>query len=261
MTRRLTLALLGALLTSGCLFKGKPKPPPPVETVETTQRRADSLWAAAVDHHRHGRWGKVTAALERALLIMSYDDPRRGRGHFMMGEALFSQQNQLQAIREFRRVADEDVYAALAPEALLRAGDAYASLWTKPDLDPSYGESALSAYRELVDRFPNTTAARRATVRLQRLQEMFAAKEFRAAMFYYRIKAYDSAILGFRSTVANYPRTSIVPEALYRLVRAYHTVNYAEDLKDTCLYIQRFYPATMERIPREVCPAPDAGLP
>jgi outer membrane protein assembly factor BamD len=250
--------LAGALLTSGCLFKGKPKPPPPVETVETTRKRADSLWAAATGHLRAGRWTKAATALDRALLIMQYDDPRRPRGHFMMGEALMGQGNQLQAVREFRRVADENAADPLAGDALLRAGDAYADLWTKPQLDPSYGESAVTTYREVMDRFPDTPAAFRATQRTQELQEMFAAKEFETAMFYMRLKAYDSAILSFRAVVANYPRSKVTPEALVKLVQSYRRVDYAEDLKETCQYVQRFFPATMPRIARD-CPAEPAA--
>src|SRR2546430_8850043 len=34
-------------------------------------------------------------------------------------------------------------------------------LWRKPELDPSYGESALAIYQELAGRYPGTDAAAR----------------------------------------------------------------------------------------------------
>jgi outer membrane protein assembly factor BamD len=248
------ILLAGALLLNGCLFRGKPKPPPPAETVETTRLRADSLWQVATGEFRGARWAKASATLDRALLIMPYDDPRRPRGHFMMGEALLGQNNQLQAVREFRRVADENANDPLAADALLRVGDAYADLWTTPDLDPSYGETAVTTYREVLDRFPSSVAAQRATRRILALQEMFAIKEFRTGMFYYRLKAYDSAILSFRNTVANYPRAKAVPDALVKLVQTYRVLDYQEDLKETCQYVQRFFPNALPRVVRE-CPA------
>jgi len=251
--------LVGMVLLSGCLFKGKPKPPPPVETVETTRLRADSLWTAANEHFRLGHWSKASKALDRVLLILDYADPRRPRGHFMMGEVLFAQGNPLQAVREFRRVADENAADPLAPDALVRAGDAYANLWHRPELDPTYGETAMTTYREVLERYPGTPAAQRASARILTLQEKFAIKGFKTAMFYFRIKAYDSAILSLRNVVATYPRTQIVPEALVKLVETYARLEYVEDLKETCAYIQRFFPDTYPRAQQRSCPPVGAG--
>lgn len=256
--RRLLLGALGGL--TGCLpfiGKGKPKPPPPVETPETTARRADSLFAAGTAHFRAGRWTKASQALDRGTLIMNYEDPRRPIGHFMLGEILFAQDNQLQAVREFRRVADEGGADSLAAEALLRAGDAYAALWRKPELDPTYGETALATYREVQQRYEGTVAARRAGMRIATLQEQFAQKEFRTALFYYRLKAYDSAILSLRNVVATWPRTKVVPDALVKLVETYAKLEYEEDLRETCKYIGRFFPDTSPRV-APTCPAADS---
>ncbi len=256
----LLLALPGL---GGCLFglgKSDPKPPPPVETVETTAVRADSLFQAGTALFRAGKWNKAAQALDRAMLILSYDDPRRPLGHFMMAEILFAQDNQLQAVREFRRVADEGGADSLSADALLRAGDAYAALWRKPELDPTYGETALQTYREVQQRYEGTSAARRAGTRISGLQELFAAKEYRTALFYFRLKAYDSAILSLRNVVATWPRTSVVPDALVRLVDTYYKLEYEEDLRETCKYIGRFFPETSPRVVR-TCPAEPAGAP
>ena len=254
------LWVVGMVALSGCLFKGKPKPPPPVETVETTQQRADSLWRAALSQFRVAKWSKAATSLDRTLQILDYADPRRPLGHFMTGEVLLAQGNQLQAVREFRKVADENASDLLAADALLRAGDAYAELWSRPELDPTYGETALTTYREVLERYAGTTAAARASLRIQSLQERFAEKEYYTAMFYYRLKAYDSSILALRHIVATYPRTRIVPKTLEQLVHAFHRLNYAEDLKEACQYIARFFPDTAKRVVTE-CPAEAPGAP
>ena len=254
------LWVAGAVALSGCLFKGKPKPPPPVETVETTAARADSLWRVSLLYFRAAKWSKAATSLDRALLSLDYADPRRPLGHFMMGEVLLAQDNQLQAVREFRKVADENASDTLAADALLRAGDAYAELWHRPELDPTYGETALTTYKEVLERYAGTTAAAQASQRILRLQELFAEKEYRTAMFYYRIKAYDSAILSFRNIVATYPRTRIVPQTLEQLVYVYHRLDYGEDLKEACQYIARFFPDTAKRVAAQ-CPAETPGAP
>ena len=109
----------------------------------------DSLWAKADLAFRRGWWHEAQLTLERLNLEMKPADPRFPRLHFMVGEVLAVQGSELQAVREFRRVSDETPSDPLAPQALLRAGDAYAKLWRKPQLDPTYGQTALSTFQEL----------------------------------------------------------------------------------------------------------------
>jgi outer membrane protein assembly factor BamD len=248
-------AAFASLLTAGCLFGGGgPRPAAPVETVETTRVRADSLWRVSNELFRRGKWSRLTPVLERTVMIMDYADPRRARGYFMLGEAQMGQGHFLQAVREFRRVADEAASESLAPDALLRAGDAYGALWRRPELDPTYGEQAMATYGEVLERYPGTTAAARAQQRITELREKFAWKEYRAALFYFRFKAYDSAILSLRGVIANYPRTAVAPEALAKLVEAYAIQGYQEDLRETCGFVSRFYPQVAPTVSR-TCPA------
>jgi outer membrane protein assembly factor BamD len=180
-----------------------------------------------------------------------------GRAHYYLGEALFAQKRQLEAAREFRRASDETPNDPIAPEALLRLGDVYADLWRRPELDPTYGQTALSTYQELLNRYPGSSAAKRGQLRVAELNERFATKEFKAGMFYFRLKAYDSAILYLKDVVATYPKATVVPEALIKLVQAYKALGYREDVQETCGYIRRFHP----RAPQvgEVCPSKPAA--
>ncbi|MEK6689369.1 MAG: outer membrane protein assembly factor BamD [Gemmatimonadota bacterium] len=249
------VVLLGTVLGTGCLFgRGAPKPAPPAETVESTSRRTDSLMVVGEAHFRSGDWSKTIEVLNRALLLLDYSDPRRAQGYFMLGEAKLANGLQLEAVREFRRVADEGVVDSLAPAALVRAGDAYAALWRRPELDPSYGESAMATYQEVSQRFPGTGAAVRAQQRVLGLHEKFAEKELRSARFYLKFKATESAILTLRSLIATYPRTRSVPPALASLVEAYRKLGYVEDLRETCGYIDRFFPAVVPDV-AYACPA------
>jgi outer membrane protein assembly factor BamD len=214
----------------------------------------DSQWAKAELAFRRGWWHEAQVTLERLNLEMKPADPRYPRLHFMMGEVLAVQGSELQAVREFRRVSDETPSDPLAPQALLRAGDAYAKLWRKPQLDPTYGQTALSTFQELVSRYPGTRAAQQGQVRLNELQDDFAYKGYRTGLYYYRIKAYDSSILYLRDVVATYPRATIAPAALVQLVKAYQALDYEEDVKETCGYIRRFHSGTHDI--NKVCPVP-----
>ena len=221
-------------------------------------RTVDSLWTRAVKAFGEGQWSDAQKALDRVAVVFTPSDSRYLRLHFYQGEILFAQGNQLQAVREFRRVADEQPDGPLAPDALLRAGDAYADLWRRAELDPTYGETARGVYQEVVSRYGGTPAAARAAVRLAELGEKFAEKEYKNALFYFRFKAYDSAILMLRGVIATYPRTAVVPDALERLVRVYQILGYKEDVKETCAYIAQYHPDPAG--PSRLCPK-DAATP
>jgi outer membrane assembly lipoprotein YfiO len=217
--------------------------PTPVSNVQesASPEEINRIWERARSAVRHGKWASVIKDLDRALLEFPPGDPRITQAHMWEGEAQFALGSNLQAAREFRKASDDTPNDPLAPEALLRVGDVYADLWRRPELDPSYGQTALATYQELLNRYPGTTAATRAQQRINDLQERFAYKEYKAALYYMRLKAYDSAILYLKDLVATYPRSSVAPDALLHLVQAYRTLGYKEDVQETCGYIRRFH--------------------
>jgi outer membrane protein assembly factor BamD len=234
--------LLGAAACGGSTPAPRATPTPVTRVAESASAgEVDTLWAQAQAAVRRGKWGDAVKHLDRLLLEFPPGDPRVAQAHFFEGEAQFALGSHLQAVREFRKVSDDTPNDPLAAEALLRAGDTYADLWRRPELDPSYGQTALATYQELLNRYPEGSAAKRAQQRITDLQERFAIKEYKAALYYMRLKAYDSAILYLKDLVATYPRSSVAPDALLHLVQAYRTLGYKEDVQETCGYIRRFH--------------------
>jgi outer membrane assembly lipoprotein YfiO len=226
--------------------------PAPVPAGDASPAAIDSLWHQVEQAVRHGKWSEAEKLLNRAVLEFPPGDPRIARAHFFLGEALYAQGRHLEAAREFRKASDETPNDPIAPDALLRLGDVYADLWRRPELDPTYGQTALSTYQELLNRYPGGNPAKRAQMRIAELNERFAYKSYKAAIYYFRLKAYDSAILYLKDLVATYPKATVVPDALVKLVQAYKTLGYREDVQETCGYIRRFHPKAPGA--REVCP-------
>lgn len=257
--KSLVLAALGFLLGCGG-GRGNENgtvAPASVSAGGASAATLDSLWRQSEQAFRNGEWGDAEKLLNRLLLEFRPGDPRIARAHFYLGEALFAQGRQLEAAREFRRTSDETPNDPLAPTALLRLGDVYADLWRRPELDPTYGQTALSTYQELMNRYPGSDAAKRAQLRIAELSERFATKAYKAALFYFRLKAYDSAILYLKDLVATYPKAGVVPEALIKLVQAYKALGYREDVQETCGYIRRFHSQALKS--SDVCPRTAAG--
>jgi outer membrane protein assembly factor BamD len=201
-----------------------------------------ALMDESLSRYRRGDFENAGLGFRRLTLMLPSRDSLAVRARFLLAECQFAQQDFLEAARQFRRVLDEAPGNALGPQALLRAGDAQSELWKRPELDPTYGEAALSTYRELVARFPGTEAAQRATRKLDRLSELFAEKEYKNGVFYQRLKAYDSAILYFKNVVASYGQSSYAADALVQLVQIYARLEYAEERQEICDHIREFYP-------------------
>jgi outer membrane protein assembly factor BamD len=140
----------------------------------------------------------------------------------------------------------------------MRSGDALAAQWRRPELDPTSAEEALAEYRELVARYPDSRAAERVRLTLAKMADMFGEKTYKAGIFYYRLKAYDSAIIYFRSVVADYGESSFAPRALMMLVQAYREIGYGEEERETCAHLRQYYPNTEDL--DQTCPAA-AGTP
>src|SRR5439155_17435319 len=83
--------------------------------------------------------------------------------------------------------------------------------------------------------------------------EWFAEKDYQNGLFYLKRRAFDSAIIYFKDMIATYPGTPRVPDALLRLVDSYRSIGYADELKETCIHLRRYYPQT--RGLDETCPA------
>jgi len=242
MTVRRFLPLL--LLSGACssATSGSVAVAPAAGSAALGASQLDSLWAHAQEAFHQGEWAKTVERVERFNLEAPRDDARRVEAHFLLGEAHLAAGQRLEAAREFRRVSDGSPTHKLAPDALLRVGDAYAELWRRPELDPTYGETALATYQELLSRYPTSDAAARAKLRISELNDDFAFKEYKAAKYYLRLKAWDSAVIYLRDLLASYPQAKVAPQAIMDLITAYRTLGYVEDVQQTCGYLRRFHP-------------------
>src|SRR2546422_11762199 len=78
-------------------------------------------------------------------------------------------------------------------------------------------------------------------------------------MFYFRRRAYDSAIIYFKDVIANYSESRWTVPALLRLVDSYRAIGYADERRETWAHPRRFHPPGAG--PRERCPADPSAPP
>lgn len=213
----------------------------------------DSLLAVSLAYYEAGDCGKARKGFTQLTFELPPRDARLADIRYYLAECMLDAGERLEAAREFRRVADEFPQHPRASLALLRSADANAELWKRAELDPTYGETAIAVYRELLARYATLPVADSARQRIAELNDRFAEKTYKAGAFYLRLRAFDSAIIYFRDVVANYPRSEFASKALIKLVEAYRKIGYTEERRETCDHLRQFYPNAEDL--DEACPS------
>ncbi len=238
--------LAAVLLTAACGSGFKPE----------LYASPTDLFDASKAAFQRGDCGAATKGFTKVVTELAPRDPRIAEGRYLLGECQFQNKAYLDASRALRRAADEFPNHEIAPTALMRSGDALAKLWRNPELDPTYGEQAFSTYSEVLQRYPNSSAANETRARVAELADKFAIKDMKTGDFYYRLKAYDAAITYYRLVITKWSQSTYAPTALMKLVRTYRRIGYEEEAAETCAHLRRFY-AEAPGID-DVCPAPSA---
>jgi outer membrane protein assembly factor BamD len=89
--------------------------------------------------------------------------------------------------------------------------------------DQGRAEQALAALRDVARRYPGSSYATDAVVKIDLVNDQLAGKEMSIGRYYQRANQPLAAIGRYRAVVDNeaFQRTSHTPEALYRLVEVY----------------------------------------
>lgn len=200
-----------------------------------------ALFEASKAEYQRGNCGGAVRGFTRVVFELPARDPRVAEARYLLGECRLDDGEYLEAARELRRAADDFPTHELAPTALMRSGDALARLWKRVELDPTYGDQALSVYSEVLQRYPQAAAAEQTRERVGALGDKFALKDLKNGDFYFRIRAFDSAIIYYRSVIEHWAQSRHAPVALMKLVETYERIGYAEEATETCAHLRRFY--------------------
>ncbi|HJQ21211.1 MAG TPA: outer membrane protein assembly factor BamD [Gemmatimonadaceae bacterium] len=205
-----------------------------------------SLYAAATSEYQKGHWTNAIAAFEKLTNELPARDTLLPRAYWYLANAHSNEREHLLAAQSFTRLYESFPDDTLADDAALEAARSYRRLWRKPELDATYGETALATYNTLLGLYPTTEHADEARREIADLEQWFATKNYQTGMFYFRQKLYDSGILYFRYIVERWPSTPRARDAMLRLAESYRAISYREDLNETCTRLRAGYPTDAE---------------
>lgn len=110
--------------------------------------------------------------------------------------------------------------------------------------DQKLTRDALSAFEEVVNRFPNSSYARDARLKIDLARNHLAGKEMSIGRWYMRQGQYLAAINRFQRVVTDFDTTEQVPEALMRMTEAYVSLGLMEEAKRTAAVLGHNYPGS-----------------
>lgn len=108
--------------------------------------------------------------------------------------------------------------------------------------DQSSSKESLEAFQKLIARFPESKYAKDARLKNDLIFDHLAAKEVDIARYYQDQQAHLSAINRLKTVIADYQKSSHVPESLYRIVVSYLALGMYEEAKANAAVLGHNYP-------------------
>lgn len=112
--------------------------------------------------------------------------------------------------------------------------------------DQGYAEAALAGLRDVVRRYPGTSYATDARVKIDMVNDQLAGKEMAVGRYYQRANQPLGALNRYKAVINNpdFQRTSHTPEALYRLVEVNLALGLTEEATRNAAVLGYNYPGS-----------------
>lgn len=205
-----------------------------------------SLFAASLRQFHSHHYDDAAKGFEELTHDLPARDPLLPLSYYYLGESQEKNGDHLLAAQSFTRISESFPDDSLAPQALLAGGRAYAKMWRKPELDPTYGTSALNTFESLVSLYPDSHLVPQANAAIEHLDNMFATKDLYVGEHYIRRGAYDSAIIYLKDVIKLHPHAPATRVAYLKLLVAYRAIKYTADAADLCTAALKAYPNDRE---------------
>jgi outer membrane protein assembly factor BamD len=219
----------------------------------------EALFGGGISEYNRKKWDNAVSAFEKLTFDLPARDTLLPLAHWYLARAYAGRRDHILAAQAYNRLAESFATDSLADDAMYEAAREYQLLWRRPTLDANYGEQAMAAYQTMLGLYPDSELKDQAEKQMGTLQEWFASKDYESGLYYFRRKAFDSAIIYFKDVVKNHPQTAKSREAMLRLAEAYGATQYREDRKEICATLQERFPKDREVV--AICGAPTGDVP
>lgn len=250
---RVRRLLLGLALLGGCSAK----------RINPATLTPDDLYGRATEAYEARKFDRAIPLLESFVQLHSADE-RAPEAQMRLGKSHFEKRDYITAAAEYQRLVEAYPNSPLNLPARFAICQSYLKLSPKPTLDQEYTRAALGHCESVANNFPGTPEAEESATIVVQLREKLAQKLYDNAVFYFKRRAYDAAVVYLTETISTYPQTALAPAALLKLMETYTILGYVEEAQQTRERLVAEYPNSAEAVglPPVVEPAdsvPGAG--
>jgi outer membrane protein assembly factor BamD len=240
----LARALAAALLAAGlgaCGTLGRAQQ----ERVQYTDEPVERIYNRGAQNLDQARWAQALAAFEEVERQHPYSSWAR-RAMLMEAYAHYQANDYDEAIEDAQRFIALHPGNESAPYAYYLVAICHFERILDVGRDQATTERALAALNDVVRRYPETSYARDARLKIDMVYDQLAGKELAVGRFYLTRDQHLAAINRFRNVLENehFQRTSHTPEALHRLVEAYLSVGMTEEAQRMAAILGHNFPGS-----------------
>ncbi|MDI2112515.1 outer membrane protein assembly factor BamD [Commensalibacter nepenthis] len=227
---------------SGSGSKGEKK------TLETSsseanvkQGTAEQLYNNGIDAIKTKHYKLATKQFE----LLQENFPYSGyapNAQLMQGYAFYLQNKYPEAVKQLETFLQLHPNSPDAPYAFYLRALCYYERISDVTRDQQSTLEALSALNDVVNRFPGTSYARDAQLKIDLCRDHLAGKEMLVGRFYEQQKNYEAAITRFQRVILDYQTTNHVAEALHRSVEIYLKLGLTDQARKTASILGYNYP-------------------
>jgi outer membrane protein assembly factor BamD len=233
--RRIALASALAAALAACSSTDEPEP--------YVERPVEELYNEAMDQLDSGEYDAAAKAFDEVERQHPYSSWAT-RAQLMSAFSYYENEAYDDAIIALDRFiqlhpGNEDVPYAYYLKAL-----SYYEQISSVGRDQKMTQLASNALTDVINRFPDSTYARDAKLKLDLTIDHMAGKEMHVGRYYLRQKQYLAAINRFQEVVERFQTTTHVPEALYRLVEAYTLLGMDAEAQKAAAVLGHNYPGS-----------------
>lgn len=233
----LFVAVAGAMiLTSGCAGRGGAR-----KDTAYVARDVDTLYTAAQTRLERGQTKQAAGLFDEVERQHPYS-PWARRAQLMSAFSYYAARDYNKAVQSAQRFLSIHPGNKDAPYAYYLIAVSYYEQISDVSRDQKITQQAKQALTDVVRRYPTTSYASDAKIKLDLVDDHLAGKEMTIGRNYERSGKWLAATLRFRNVVDNYQTTSHTPEALYRLVEGYLALGIQEEAQKAAAVLERNYP-------------------